>query len=46
MFSGIVSLVDNFSVGANLVSLFDVILHLELAIFDIRRVYASVDLTF
>jgi hypothetical protein len=32
-------------VGANLVSLFDVILYLELAIFDIPRVYASVYLT-
>jgi hypothetical protein len=32
-------------VGANLVSLFDVILYLELTIFDIHRVYASVYLT-
>jgi hypothetical protein len=46
MFSGIVSSIDTCIVGANLVSFFDVILYSELAIFDTRRVYASVELIF
>jgi hypothetical protein len=46
MFSSIVSTIDSCIVGANLVSSYLVLLYSEIAIFDICRVYASVELIF